>query len=187
MTSPTSTASWNPLLVHRTELENANISAWFDADPQRAAKFSVGAVGIYLDYSKQPVTDKTMALLIDLAQEMDVTGWRERMFAGEKINSTEQRAVLHTALRNRGNRPISVDGVNVMPDISRVLQQMRGFSDTIRDGTWRGHTNELITDIVNIGIGGSDLGPAMACGALKAFGHPSAAQLISFPTWTALI
>lgn len=172
MTSPTSTASWNALVAHRTELGNPNINAWFQADPQRARKFCVEALGIYLDYSKQPVTDKTMAMLSDLAQEMDVTGWRDRMFAGEKINSTEQRAVLHTALRNRSNRPINVDGVNVMPSISRVLQQMRGFAGAVRDGNWRGHTNELITDIVNIGIGGSDLGPAMACAALKAFGHP---------------
>ena len=172
MTSPTSTASWNLLLAHRIDLGDANISAWFHADPQRAGKFSVEAAGIYLDYSKQSITDQTMAMLVDLAQEMNVVGWREQMFAGEQINFTEQRAVLHTALRNRSNRPISVDGKNVMPSINRVLQQMRGFAGAVRDGMWRGHTNELITDIVNIGIGGSDLGPAMACAALKTFGHP---------------
>ena len=172
MTSPTSTAAWKHLLAHRIELGNAHINAWFQVDPQRAGKFSVEAAGICLDYSKQPVTDRTIDLLVALARAMDVKGWGERMFAGEKINFTEQRAVLHTALRNRGNRPVTVDGVNVMRSISRVLEQMRAFANAVRDGTWRGHTGELITDIVNIGIGGSDLGPAMACAALKPFGHP---------------
>jgi glucose-6-phosphate isomerase len=172
MTSPTSTATWSQLLAHRTELGDANINAWFQADPERAGKFSVEAAGICLDYSKQPITVKTMAMLMELARAMDVKGWSERMFAGEKINFTEQRAVLHTALRNRSDRPVAVDGVDVMPSIHRVLQQMRVFSDAVRVGTWRGHSGELITDIVNIGIGGSDLGPAMACAALKPFGHP---------------
>ncbi len=171
MPSPTSTATWRHLSEHHVELGAANVNAWFMADPQRATRLSLEAAGILLDYSKQPVTDATMALLVELAQAMHVKSWIERMFAGDKINFTEQRAVLHVALRNRGNRPILVDGADVMPGVNRVLQQIGDFTRAVREGHWRGHGNAVITDIVNIGIGGSDLGPVMACAALKPFGH----------------
>ncbi len=171
MPSPTSTATWQRLSEHYVELGAANVNAWFKDDPQRATRLSLEAAGILLDYSKQPVTDATMALLVELAQAMHVKSWIERMFAGDKINFTEQRAVLHVALRNRGNRPILVDGADVMPGVNQVLQQIGDFTRAVREGHWRGHGNALITDIVNIGIGGSDLGPVMACAALKPFGH----------------
>ena len=171
MPSPTSTATWRHLSEHCVELGAANVNAWFKDDPQRATRLSLEAAGILLDYSKQPVTDATMALLVELAQAMHVKSWIERMFAGDKINFTEQRAVLHVALRNRGNRPILVDGADVMPGVNRVLQQIGDFTRAVREGHWRGHGNAVITDIVNIGIGGSDLGPVMACAALKPFGH----------------
>lgn len=141
-------------------------------DPDRADRYSVSACGLTLDYSKQSVTDVTLSQLLQLAGAMALPRWIERMFNGEKINFTEQRAVLHTALRNRTNRPIIVDGADVMPEVNRVLALIGHFSEAVREGTWRGHTGERITDIVNIGIGGSDLGPAMACGALKALAHP---------------
>jgi glucose-6-phosphate isomerase len=172
MPSPTSTPAWQRLLAHRNELGALDMRAWFRDDPDRAQKHVVTAAGLQLDYAKQPVNATTIKLLVELASAMDVPGWTARMFAGEKINFTEQRAVLHVALRNRGNRPIYVDGANVMPDVKRVLAQIGTFSDAVRDGRWRGHTGDTITDIVNIGIGGSDLGPAMASAALKPFGHP---------------
>ncbi len=172
MPSPTLTTAWKALQTHAQEIGTPDINAWFEADPARGARHCVEAVGMTLDFSKHPVTEKTMALLGELATEMNVKSWTERMFTGEKINFTEQRAVLHVALRNQTNRPILVDGVDVMPGVNRVLKQMGGFIAAVREGTWRGHTGERITDIVNIGIGGSDLGPVMACAALKPFGHP---------------
>ncbi len=121
------------------------------------------------DYSKHRITHETMALLFELAREANIESWRARMFAGEKINFTEKRAVLHTALRNRSNKPVLVDGKDVMPEVNRVLQQMRSFSERVRNGQWLGYTGKRITDIVNIGIGGSDLGPVMVCDALKPY------------------
>ena len=133
MPSPTSTATWQRLSEHYVELGAANVNAWFMADPQRATRLSFEAAGILLDYSKQPVTDATMALLVQLAQAMHVKSWIERMFAGDKINFTEQRAVLHVALRNRGNRPILVDGADVMPGVNRVLQQIANVRHARRE------------------------------------------------------
>ena len=172
MPSPTETTAWHDLTSHREQLGQPNLRDWFLTDPDRANRYELSACGITLDYSKQPVTDLTLAHLLQLAGAMALPRWIERMFSGEKINFTEQRAVLHTALRNRPNRPIIVDGADVMPGVNRVLGRMGRFTAAVREGVWRGHTGELITDIVNIGIGGSDLGPAMACGALKAFAHP---------------
>jgi glucose-6-phosphate isomerase len=123
-------------------------------------------LGILLDCSKNRVTATTLDLLHDLAASTGVMTQARRMFAGEKINWTEGRAVLHVALRNRSNTPIHVDGENVMPAIDAVLAKMRTFSDAVRGGAWRGATGKAITDVVNIGIGGSDLGPVMACAAL---------------------
>jgi glucose-6-phosphate isomerase len=171
MPTPVTTSAWQRLTAHRNEIGNADLRTWFRDDPERATRHTITAASISLDYSKQPITGETMTLLVNLAQAMDVPGWTQRMFAGEKINFTEQRAVLHTALRNRRNRPIIIDGIDVMPAVNTVLNQMRRFSDAVRSGEWRGHTGETITDVVNIGIGGSDLGPVMACAALKPFAH----------------
>jgi glucose-6-phosphate isomerase len=121
------------------------------------------------DFSKNRINDETLPLLLQLAREAQLENWRDRMFAGEKINITENRAVLHTALRNRSNRPVLVDGVDVMPEVKAVLAQMRDFSEKVRSGAWLGYTGKRITDVVNIGIGGSDLGPVMVCDALKPY------------------
>jgi glucose-6-phosphate isomerase len=124
---------------------------------------------VFVDYSKHRITEETMKLLFDLARQAKVFEWRDRMFSGEKINRTEDRAVLHVALRNRSNRPIVVDGKDVMPEVNAVLAKMRAFTDRVRSGEWKGHTGKRITDVVNIGIGGSDLGPVMASLALKPY------------------
>ena len=141
----------------------------FNQEPDRFQKYSIQHGDLLLDYSKNRITDKTMSLLFQLARQMKLEDMRERMFTGEKINFSEHRAVLHTALRNRSNTPVYVDGKDVMPDVNRVLAQMRDFSERVRDGRWKGFTGKKITDIVNIGIGGSDLGPLMACTALKPY------------------
>ena len=127
---------------------------------------------ILFDYSKNRITQETMRLLFDLARQANLAGKIEAMFSGEKINTTENRAVLHVALRNRSNRPILVDGEDVMPEVNRVLAKMRAFSEAVRSGAWKGYTGKAITDVVNIGIGGSDLGPKMVCEALKPYGKP---------------
>ena len=171
MPSPTETIAWQDLNAHRKQLGEVNLRDWFAADPDRAQRYCLMACGITLDYSKQPIDAVTLKLLLQLADAMALPDWIERMFNGEKINSSEDRAVLHTALRNRANRPVLVDGKDVMLDVNRVLSLMGQFSAALREGTWRGHTGQAITDIVNIGIGGSDLGPAMVCGALKAYAH----------------
>lgn len=141
----------------------------FAKDRDRFKKFSVQAEGLLLDYSKHRITEETLPLLFKLVREANVEQWRERLFNGEKINITENRAVLHVALRNRSNKGIYVDDLNVMPEVNRVLAQMRVFSEKIRSGEWKGYTGKRITDIVNIGIGGSDLGPVMVCDALKPY------------------
>src|SRR5262249_14723632 len=124
---------------------------------------------VFVDYSKNRVTPETMRLLVALAEQQGVAEWRDRMFSGQKINGTEGRAVLHTALRNRSNRPVLVDGKDVMPEVNAVLAKMRRFTDAVRSGAWKGWTGKRITDVVNIGIGGSDLGPVMASEALKPY------------------
>ena len=144
----------------------------FARDPQRFQRFSRRFGDMLLDFSKNRITEETVRLLISLAREADIEGWRERMFTGEKINNTEGRAVLHVALRNTPDRPIFVDGEDVMPEVVRVREQMRVFSEAVRSGAWRGQTEESITDVVNIGIGGSDLGPVMATEALKPYHQP---------------
>ena len=141
----------------------------FAQDATRFDKFTLRFNDLLLDYSKNIVTDTTMQLLFDLARQAELSTWRERLFTGDKINFTENRAVLHTALRNRGNRPIKVAGRDVMPAVNKVLAHMRDFSERVRSGLWKGYTGHAITDIVNIGIGGSDLGPVMATEALKPY------------------
>ncbi len=144
----------------------------FAADPGRCEQFALDACGILLDYSKNRITSTTMELLLQLARAVDVPSWRDRMFAGEPINNTEGRSVLHTALRNRSNTPVMVQGKDVMPEVNRVLGQMERFSSQIRCGEWKGYTGKPITDLVNIGIGGSNLGPLMACEALRHYQTP---------------
>jgi glucose-6-phosphate isomerase len=143
----------------------------FANDPHRFERFSLTLGDLLFDYSKHRITDETLTLLIDLARQANLAVAIEAMFSGTKINITENRAVLHVALRNRSNRPILVDGQDVMPEVNRVLEKMRSFSDAIRSGQWLGYTGKPITDIVNLGIGGSDLGPKMVCEALKPYGQ----------------
>jgi glucose-6-phosphate isomerase len=160
------------LTAHFEEAKDLRLRDLFAADPGRFDNYSLRLGDILFDYSKNRVTDKTMALLFDLARQAKVEARRDAMFSGEKINRTEDRAVLHVALRNRADRPILVDGVDVMPEIDRVLGQMRGFCGRVHSGQWQGYTGKKITDIVNIGIGGSDLGPQMATLALAHYAVP---------------
>ena len=164
---PTTTPAWEKLENHINELDDTSLRELFAADAERFEKYHLQACDILVDFSKNLVTDKTMGLLYELAREADVADAIEKMFTGDRINRTEDRAVLHTALRNRDNTPVYVDGRDVMPDVDRVLAQMKDFSQRVVDGQWKGYTGEAITDVVNIGIGGSDLGPNMVCEALK--------------------
>ncbi|MEZ5289169.1 MAG: glucose-6-phosphate isomerase [Vicinamibacterales bacterium] len=147
------------------------LSHLFADDPGRASRFTLRLDDLVVDYSKTHVTDETLHLLLDLARRTGVEALRDRMFAGEAINSTEHRAVLHVALRNRSTRPILVDGQDVMPDVRNALEHVRAFTADVRNGTWTGYTGRRITDVVNIGIGGSDLGPVMATTALEPYTH----------------
>lgn len=164
---PTTTPAWEKLENHIDELNDTSLRELFADHADRFEKYHLQACDILVDFSKNLVTDKTMGLLYDLARETDVADAIEKMFTGDRINRTEDRAVLHTALRNRDNTPVYVDGRDVMPDVNRVLAQMKDFSQRVIDGQWKGYTGQAITDVVNIGIGGSDLGPNMVCEALK--------------------
>jgi glucose-6-phosphate isomerase len=172
MTTPTQLPAWKALEAHYQEVAPLQMRDLFKDDPKRFEKFSLRFEDILFDFSKNRITDKTLPLLYDLARQSDLKGWTEKMFTGQKINTTEDRAVLHVALRNRSNRPILVDGQDVMPEVNAVLAHMRQFSEAIRSGSWKGYTGKAITDVVNIGIGGSDLGPVMATEALKPYGKP---------------
>lgn len=169
MSKLTELPQWKALTNHRNAMRGQHMRDWFADDPQRFETFSLQAGGIFLDYSKNRITTETMELLFDLARAVDVEGWRGRMFAGEAINNTEGRAVLHVALRNRSNTQVLVDGVDVMPAVNDVLARMEAFADKVRDGSWKGATGKRITDVVNIGIGGSDLGPNMVTEALSPY------------------
>jgi glucose-6-phosphate isomerase len=169
MTTITASPAWQALQAHASTVRGLHLRELFAADPQRFASFSAKLGDLLLDYSKHRITRETLDLLFALARQADVESWRDRMFAGEKINTTENRAVLHVALRNRSGRPILVDGADVMPGVTAVLERIRAFAERVRGGEWRGATGETITDVVNIGIGGSDLGPLMACEALKPY------------------
>ena len=165
--------SWHALTQHQKDISAVQMRDLFQQNPQRFAEFSLTVDDILLDYSKHRVTKDTLSLLFQLARDSNIEDWRSRMFGGEKINITEDRAVLHTALRNRSNTPVLVDGKDVMPEVNAVLAQMRTFTDSVRSGNWTGHSGKRITDVVNIGIGGSDLGPVMACDALKPYASPA--------------
>ena len=169
MSALTQSPAWQALARHHAATQGTHLRDLFAADPERFERFSLDTGALLLDYSKHRVTVETMTLLFDLARQARVFEWRDKMFAGEKINRTEDRAVLHVALRNRSSAPILVDGKDVMPEVNAVLAKMRAFTDSVRSGAWRGHTGSRITDVVNIGIGGSDLGPAMASLALKPY------------------
>jgi Glucose-6-phosphate isomerase len=172
MSALTRSPAWEALVRHREEVSTLHMRDLFAADPDRFDRFSMEACGLLFDYSKNRITEETRALLLDLARQQRVEEWRDRMFAGEKINITEDRAVLHTALRNRSNRPVLVDGQDVMPEVNGVLHRMERFVKQVRDGAWTGYTGHPITDVVNIGIGGSDLGPVMVTEALTPYLHP---------------
>ncbi|MFB6828452.1 glucose-6-phosphate isomerase [Streptomyces hydrogenans] len=160
---------WAALGKHREQLGGTHLRELFAADPERGTRYTLRVGDLHLDYSKQLVTDETLELLRELAAATDVAGLRDAMFRGEKINTTEDRAVLHTALRAPRGAVIEVDGENVVPEVHAVLDKMAGFADQVRSGAWTGHTGSPIRNIVNIGIGGSDLGPAMAYEALRAY------------------
>ena len=160
------------LQAHQAAMAGVHMRELFAADPGRFERFSLRVGELLLDYSKNRITGETMQLLLQLAGEADVAGWRERMFAGEKINHTEDRAVLHVALRNRANTPVIVDGEDVMPKVNAVIGRMGAFAEKVRGGEWLGYSGRQITDVVNIGIGGSDLGPQMVVQALKPYRHP---------------
>ena len=163
------TPEWTALAKHREELGEVRLRELFAGDCGRGAAYTLRVGDLYVDYSKHLVTDETLRLLRELAAATDVFGLRDAMFRGEKINTTEDRAVLHTALRAPRDAAIEVDGENVVPDVHAVLDKMAAFADRVRSGEWTGHTGKRIRNIVNIGIGGSDLGPAMAYEALRAF------------------
>lgn len=169
MAALTSLPVWQKLCQHQQAIASTHMRDLFAFDKNRFDKFSFQFADILFDFSKHQINDETLPMLMQLAREANIQGWRERMFTGEKINITENRAVLHTALRNRSNTPVMVDGKDVMPDVNAVLAQMRQFSDKVRNGSWLGYSGKRITDIVNIGIGGSDLGPVMVCDALKPY------------------
>ena len=171
MSDLTQLDEWKKLAAHAVEMKQVHMRDLFAADPNRFDRNSIHVGDMLVDYSKNITTEDTKKLLFDLARARDVKGWTEHLLNGDKINNTEHRAVLHTALRNRSNRPIMVDGKDVMPDVNRVLSQMREFTEAVRSGEWKGNTGKRITDIVNIGIGGSDLGPVMVTEALTPYGR----------------
>jgi len=173
MSTLTTSAAWAAGAPRRPPCPWVQTRELFPGAPERFTRLSRGAVGLFVDFSKHRATEDTLALLLDLARQQGVESWRDRMFAGDKaVNGTEGRAVLHVALRNRSNRPILVDGQDVMPGVNAVLARMRAFTERVRSGAWLGHTGKSITDIVNIGIGGSDLGPVMVTEALRPYAHP---------------
>jgi len=165
-------ASYKKLKSHHKTISQKNLRSLFEEDPDRHRKFSIRFGDILLDYSKNRITTRTRSYLVQLAEEAGLSDAIEQMFTGEKINATEGRSVLHVALRNRSSEPILSDGKDVMPEVNEVLAKMKEFSGKIRSGSWKGYSGKEITDIVNIGIGGSDLGPVMVTEALKAYSKP---------------
>jgi len=162
--------AWQALQNHADQLTPKHLRELFKTEPKRFERFCHVLGDLVVDFSKNRITSETVTLLFDLAAASDLEGWRAKMFAGERINITEHRAALHTALRNRSNKPVMFDGQDVMPAVNAVLDQMKTFVGAVRAGEWLGASGERITDVVNIGIGGSDLGPSMACEALTPYG-----------------
>jgi glucose-6-phosphate isomerase len=172
-TSLTSQKSWKNLQSHAAKMRDVHMRELFVEDSKRGERFAIEALGIYFDYSKNRITDETLRLLIGLAEESGLRSCIDAMFCGDKINLTENRAVLHVALRAPKGAVILVDGENVVPQVHAVLDRMVDFSNRIRGGQWKGHTGKRIRNVVNIGIGGSDLGPVMAFEALKSYSDRS--------------
>ncbi len=164
--------AWKALTAHQREFGSKHMRGLFEADKERFKRFSLETCGIFVDYSKNRITEETLALLVALAEQSGVSAFRDRMFSGDAINGTEGRSVLHTALRNFSGRPVMVDGKNVMNDILAVRTKMRAFVDRVRSGEWKGATGKPIRHFVNIGIGGSDLGPVMVTEALRPYWGP---------------
>ena len=169
MTALTESPAWRALTAHHAQIKDVHLRDLFANDPDRAKRFSVEGAGLFVDYSKNRITEETLHLLLQLAEERGVTKRRDAMFAGEKINTTERRAVLHVALRAPPGTVIEVDGADVVPDVHKVLDAMADFATRLRSGTFTGHTGKRIRNVVNIGIGGSYLGPEMAYRALRPF------------------
>ncbi len=167
-TGQTSLTTWKALARHRDSLKDQRITALFE-DADRFGQFNRATCGILLDFSKTLMTEETLALLVQLARDMDLEHRRNEMLNGHRINSTENRAVLHTALRRMDKAPVVLDGHNVVPDVERVVERMGAFVERVHSGDWTGHTGKRVTDVVNIGIGGSDLGPRMVCHALRPY------------------
>ena len=177
--TPSQNPAWQALTSHYETMKDREMRALFKDDPERFSTFSVTFDDLLFDYSKNRITSETKGLLLELANEANLTEMRDKMFSGEKINTTEDRAVLHVALRNRSNRPIEVDGEDVMPEVNEVLEKMQRFTERVRGGEWQGYTGKAITDIVNIGIGGSDLGPKMVTFALQPYAGDLAVHYVS--------
>jgi glucose-6-phosphate isomerase len=173
MSSLTTSKAWIALQEHYQEIQNHSLRDAFAREPNRFNKFSLHLNDILFDYSKNRITEQTLPLLINLARQADLQPKIQAMFSGAEINTTEHRSVLHTALRNRSNLPIYVDGQDVMPNINKVLAKMRSFCHRVRSGEWKGYSGKAITDVVNIGIGGSSLGPKMVSAALEPYSSPS--------------
>jgi len=171
MTKIIDSNEWQDLKKHFDDIKNVQMRDLFKDDEQRFEKFHLALDDFLFDFSKNRINDKTLVLLNKLAIKADVEDWRAKQFSGDKINTTEDRAVLHTALRSQDDDPIFVDGIDVKPEVKKVLKQIESFSNSINDGSWKGFTGKKINTIVNIGIGGSDLGPATVCKALQPFSH----------------
>jgi len=163
----TARPAWRALQAHHEKIRDLHLRTLFEEDPKRGERLTAEAAGLYLDYSKNRITDETLDLLMQLAEESGLRSRIDAMFAGEKINVTENRAVLHVALRAPRGASIVVDGENVVPQVHAVLDKMSAFAERVRSGAWKGHTGRRIRNVINIGIGGSDLGPVMAYEALR--------------------
>lgn len=172
MPSLKQSSAWQALVAEYQQVRTLQMRDLFASDPARFRKFSFRFEEVLVDFSKNRIREKTLSLLLELARQSDLGRWRDRMFSGDPINVTEGRSVLHVALRNRSNRPILVEGRDVMPDVNAVLAKMRTFSEAVRSGKWKGYSGRAMTDVVNIGIGGSDLGPVMVTEALKPYSTP---------------
>src|SRR5215475_2106937 len=165
-------SAWKALSSHYKMVSQIHLSQLFADDPERGQRMAVEAVGLYLDYSKNRITGETLKLLVQLAHESGLRARIDAMFSGEKINITEKRAVLHVALRAPKDASIVVDGKDVVPEVHAVLARMSDFAQRVRGGAWKGHTGNRIRNVINIGIGGSDLGPVMAYEALRQYSEP---------------
>ena len=170
MSTINKSSSWKALNSHFEEIKSIHMRDLFSNDNDRFNKYHIQYEDFLVDFSKNRITDKTLNLLLSLAKEAKLEDWRDRLFSGDKINFTENRSALHIALRNRSNNPILLDGKDIMPNVNKVLSQMKSFSNDVRSGKAKGYTGKKIKSVVNIGIGGSDLGPAMICEALKSYG-----------------